>query len=181
MGDCAPRERAASVGRCCGPIVLTETDWLKAFVALATTAAGVLVGLLGNSVLKWTMDKRTYASMLRAFHNEAINNKFILQKSFFPFFKYGLVLRQFSITTSSNCLADPIFVKCAKPGQLPVIYEYLRNLALANFYREKNEELLLRTDTDVMKGWIVGLSNVWADNLKDCARSIEQITAVSSI
>lgn len=111
---------------------MTETDWVKAVLSVVTTALGVLFGLLGNGYVFWRREQRAYRAMLAGISSEARNNKAVLYESFLPFYNGGIVVRSFSTTTVGRCLGDPQFVKHAKSAHMDIIYEYLRNVGLAN-------------------------------------------------
>jgi hypothetical protein len=159
---------------------MTEADWIKALLAGLTTALGVLLGLLGNGYVNWRREKRTYRAMLKAVANEASSNKVVLEESFLRYYETGIVLREFSTATVARCLGDPIFVKHAKVAHLEAVYDYLRNVSLANAYRETSEHLQLDQKDKLQKA-LVDFVNSWHHNLEQCKKSIETVVAIEGL
>lgn len=157
---------------------MTEADWLKAVLSVITTALGVLFGLLGTGYVTWRREGRAYRAMLIAIASEGQNNKAVLNNSFMKYYDRGIVLREFSTATIERCVGDPLFVKHGKSAHLDIIYEYLRNVCLANSYREKAEQLQLGHDKKAADAWLGTLIEVWGDNLKQCKTNIDQVIAL---
>lgn len=154
---------------------MTESDWIKAFLSMFTTALGVLLGLLGNNYVNWRREDKAYRSMLKAIAIEGKSNQIILEKSFIKYYRNGVVLRQFSTATVVRCVSDSIFSKCASNDELEVIYEYIRNIYLANAYREKIESIQFGHHDAISNQWIDSIVVMWEDNLSQCGRSIDNI------
>ncbi len=154
---------------------MTEVEWIKAALSVITTGLGVLFGLLGTGYLTWRREGRAYQVMLRVIASEARNNKTVLNDSFLKYYDDGLVLREFSTAAAERCVSDPLFVKHAKSTYLDIVYEYLRNMRLANSYREKAERLQLGQDEKAAEKWLEGIIDVWRDNLSQCKQSIKQV------
>jgi hypothetical protein len=117
--------------------------------------------------------------MLTAIASEGRNNKAVLDHSFLKYYHCGIVLREFSTATVGRCVGDPLFVRHAKSAHLDIIYEYLRNIGLANSYREKAERLQLGQDeTATETPWLDNIIEAWRDNLKQCKTSIDRVVAL---
>lgn len=157
---------------------MTEADWAQALLSVVTTALGVLFGLLGNGYVAWRREKHAYRAMLAGIASEARNNNAVLYESFLANFKNGIVVRGFSTATVGRCLGDPQFVKHANSTQLDSIYEYLRNVCLANSYRDMAERLQLGHDKRAVEMWQEALIDAWADNLERCKTSIDRVIAL---
>lgn len=155
---------------------MTEADWIKAGVSGLTVALGVILGLLGNSYVNWRLEKRVYRGLLGAVVSEAESNKVILEESFLKYYSSGLVFQEFSTAIVARCVGDQFFVKYAKPTHLQALYNYLRAISLANAYREKAEYLQLEVDPNKAKNWLLGLVEVWGQNLEQCRNSVGRIT-----
>ena len=158
---------------------MTEADWVKAVLSALTTALGVLLGLLGNGYVIWWREGRAYRAMLTSIASEGRNNKAVLDDSFLKYYDGGIVLREFSTATVGRCVRDALFVRHAEPAHLDILYGYLRNIGLANSYREKAERLLLGRDKKAAETWLSGIIEVWRDNLKQCETSINQVVALA--
>ncbi len=159
---------------------MAGAELTKALISTLTTALGVLFGLLGNSYVVWRRERRAYRTMLRSVAGEASSNKVILAESFLKFYATGVVLREFSTTAVTQCVGSPLFVRYAKPGHLEAIYCYLRNIRLANAYREKAERLRLFEDEEEERvaGWLEGITDMWGSNLRECCESIDRLAAI---
>ena len=157
---------------------MTEADWVKAVLSVITTGLGVLFGLLGTGYVTWRREGRAYRTMLTAIATEARNNKAVLNDSFLKYYDSGIVLREFSTATLERCVGDPLFVKHAKSAHLDIIYEYLRNMRLANSYRNKAERLQLSHDKETAETWLENIIEAWRDNLKHCKTSIDRVIAL---
>jgi hypothetical protein len=157
---------------------MTEVDWVKAVLSVITTGLGVLFGLLGTGYVTWRREGRAYRAMLTAIASEARNNKAVLNDSFMKYYDSGIVLREFSAATIERCVGDPLFAKHAKSAHLDIIYEYLRNIRLANSYREKAELLQLGHDKKIAEQWLENILESWRDNLKQCKTSIDRVIAL---
>jgi hypothetical protein len=163
---------------------MTEADWIKALVTGLTTALGVILGLLGNGYVNWQRERRTYRAMLRAVANEGISNKVVLEQTFLKYYANGIVLREFSTATVAGCLGDPLFVRHAELAHLEAVYDYLRNVLLANAYREKTEHLRLDQKEKINEKLLQTLQNIvemWGDNLEQCKKSIEKVAAIEGL
>ena len=110
-----------------------------------------------------------------AIASEGRNNMTVLNDSFMQYYNCGVVLRDFSTATVERCVGDALFVKHVQSAQLEMIYEYLRNLRLANSYREKAERLKLNHDNQTSAQWLKRITDMWGNNLKQCETSIGQI------
>jgi hypothetical protein len=70
-------------------------------------------------------------------------------------------------------------VSSPESAHLDIIYEYLRNIGLANSYREKAERLQLGQDKNAAKTWLENIIETWRDNLKQCETSINRVIALA--
>jgi len=160
---------------------MSTADWSEVLVDLGKTAAGFLLGLLGNGYANSLREKHTHRSMLDAIKSEAKSNETVLNDSFLKYYKDGLVLRPFSIATANRCVGDPLFIKYATPDQLEIVFAYVRNITLANAYRERCEGLrlgALAADAEERKAWLEGILAMWEKNLVQCDKSITAITGI---
>lgn len=157
---------------------MSDAEWVKAFLSMFTTALGVLLGLLGNNYVNWRREDKAYRSMLKAIAIEGKSNQIILKKSFLKYYRDGVVLRQFSTVTVVRCIGDSIFSKCASNDELEVIYEYVRNIYLANTYREKIESIQFGHIDARSDQWINNIVVMWEENLNQCELSIDKIVRI---
>ncbi len=158
---------------------MTESDWVKAILSVVTTGLGVLFGLWGSGYVTMRRERRAYRAMLTAIASEGKNNKAVLNDSFIKYYESGIVLREFSTVTIERCVGDMLFVKYAKSEHLKLIYEYLRNLQLANSYREKTERIRLGHDKKAAAEWMDSIIIMWGDNLRQCKSIIDRVIALS--
>ena len=157
-----------------------EGEFTKALAGTLTVALGVLFGLLGNSYVTWRRERRAYRAMLRSVASEASSNKVVLVEGFLKFYATGAVLRDFSTAVVTQCVGNPLFVTYSKPRHLEAIYCYLRNVHLANAYREKAERLRMFEDEEEERvaDWLEGINDMWGRNLRECGQSIDELATV---
>jgi len=136
---------------------------------------GFFVALLLNSLVGYWRDRKTYKSMLRVIKGEAESNKCILYDSFYAHYQGGIVLREFSLDAVSDFVRNPLFVKHARFSGLETLQNYIRDLKLANAYRETAEDIHLKKQGEE---WLDGLIFVWEENLRNCEGSIEAVTSL---
>jgi hypothetical protein len=110
--------------------------------------------------------------MLAAIKSEASANQAILDESFKPYFKDGLVLRELSVGTVSQYLANALFNQYATPNAIEVLNIYLRNLKLANAYRARIERSQMESEGEK---FLESIIKNWDKNLKLCEANIEEI------
>jgi hypothetical protein len=158
---------------------MPHEEWIKTIVGFATSTLGFLVALLVNSYVELRRDKKAYRTMLKAIKAEAGNNKVILSDSFMRFYRDGLVVREFFLGAAAQCCASPLFIKHARSSEIGVLNAYLRNIKLANGYREKAERFRLDTKGKASQEWLEPLIDSWGDNLKRCHESIDQVLALA--
>jgi hypothetical protein len=156
---------------------MPQEEWIKTVVGFATSTLGFLVALLVNSFVEMQRDKKAYRTMLKAIKAEASNNKVILNDSFLQFYRSGIVVREFFLGTVVQYLASPLFIKHVKSSEMELLGAYLRNLKLANGYREKAEHFWLDAKRQESRDWLASLLGVWDENLKQCQDSIDQVLA----
>lgn len=147
-------------------------EWSKFLLGILATALGLLLGLLINSLVNHNRNKKAYRAMLTAIKSEARANKAILEESFKPYFRDGIVLRELSAGTVSQYLANALFVQYATPLCIEVLNVYLRNLKLANAYRARTERIQVAGEGEKFLDSI--LEN-WDKNLRQCETNIEEI------
>jgi hypothetical protein len=154
---------------------MPHEEWIKTIVGFATSTLGFLVALLVNSYVELRRDKKAYCTMLKAIKAEAGNNKVILNDSFLRLYRDGVVIREFFLGAAAQCLASPLFIRHVKSSEIGVLNAYLRNITLANGYREKAERFRLDPKGKASQEWFGPLINCWDDNLKQCQDSIDQV------
>jgi len=157
---------------------MSEAEWVKAVLSVVTTGLGVLFGLLGTGYVTWLRERRAYRAMLMAIPSEGENNKTVLNDSFLKYYDGGIVLAEFSTTAIERCVGDGLFAKHVKSAHLGITYECLRNLRLANSYREKAERLQLGHDKETAAKWLQSTIYMWGDNLEQCKTSIDRVIAL---
>jgi hypothetical protein len=77
----------------------------------------------------------------------------------------------------SNSLANPLFLRKAKPAQIEALNKYVRNLSFANNYAQMARQLAVASNGSVASGWSENLYKYWNRNLRDCTTSISEILA----
>jgi len=122
---------------------MEQVNWAEFYLDILKTAIGFFIALIGNDIYKKRLDKKAYYTMLKAILNEASSNETIYKDSFMKFYPDGMVLRGFNFGTVEKYLAEPLFVRHAEPHVLKILYSYLREIKLANAYREKDERFKL--------------------------------------
>jgi len=110
---------------------------------VAISAIGFLIALAINTALADRSEKDTYKSLLDSVRTEAKMNDDIRSSSFEKYYKNGLVLREFTLLSTSQSLANPIFVKYASASDFRALNNYVLNLSLANAYRRISENVYL--------------------------------------
>lgn len=76
-------------------------------------------------------ETHTYDALVRSVRSEAEVNKTMLNESFLKYYEDGVVLREFSLLSATQCLANPLFVRHTNPQQIEALSAYLLNLNLA--------------------------------------------------
>jgi hypothetical protein len=158
---------------------MPQEEWIKTIVGFGTSTLGFLVALLVNSFVEMRKEKKAYRTMLKAIKAEASNNKVVLNDSFLRFYRDGIVIREFFLGTVAQCLATPPFIKHVKSSEMELLGAYLRNIKLANGYREKAEHFLLDAKRRDSRDWLDPLLDLWGKNLKQCQNSIDQVLALT--
>ncbi len=158
---------------------MPHDEWVKTIVGVTTSTLGFLIALLVNSYLELRRDKKTHRTMLKVIKVEASSNKIILKDSFWKYYRDGVVLREFFLEAATQCCASPLFIKHAELNGIGILNAYLRNLKLANGYREKAESFLLDAKGRASQEWLPTLRNSWEENLKLCDESIEKVVALT--
>jgi hypothetical protein len=153
------------------PLIAREKS-IEIIIGAATSAVGFFCALLVNSYLEHRRDKRAYRAILESIKQEAESNSAILKEGFERYYKDGLVLRALFVTTVSQGVSAPLFTKNASANELRVINRYLRNIMLANAYRQKAEQF--RTD-EKGKPWLKNLVEHWGSNISDCHNSVAEV------
>jgi hypothetical protein len=126
-----------------------KEEWPKTFLQVSLSALGFLIALVINSGLANRSEKDTYISMLKSVRAEAEINNTIWHDSFDRYYDHGgLVLREFTLLSTSQCLANPVFVKHATQADLDRLNAYMLNLSLANGYRRISESVYLTGERD---------------------------------
>jgi hypothetical protein len=147
----------------------------KATLQVVLSAGGFLIALAINSALASRSEVDTYNALLQSLRAEALINKTVLEVSYGKYYLNGMVLREFSLTSASQCLANPLFVRHARPAEIEALSGYILNLSLANSYRRVAESLQLSDHKD-SEAWLESMKPVWGENLIDCGKSIEQVS-----
>jgi hypothetical protein len=146
----------------------------KLVLSSLTASIGFLIALLVNSAIERHGDRQAYYSLQNAIRVEAQSNERVLHDSFDKYFDGGLVLQEFNTAVVSQALSSPTFLKNSTKDEIAGLSSYVRNLTLANRYRERSEKWRLEEKED----WVNALTKVWNANLDACQKSI---TAVSRI
>ena len=151
----------------------------KIVMGAITTAVGFFFALAGNSAVETLREQATYRTLLEASRTEASFNKAALEESFLKHYSDGVVLREFSLVTTSQNMANPLFLRHSSPDTIRSLGQYSRDLALANAYRAKAEVLRFKdVEAGVTSPWDAPLTAQWAENLKSCADSIARVAAL---
>ncbi len=150
-------------------------EWTKIIIGIATGTLGFLFALLVNSYVELRREKKTYRSMSLAIKAEAASNKVILQDSFLKFYRDGIVLRPFCLEAGAQFCANALFIKHATSTELEILNAYLRDIRLANAYREKAETFRLESKGKASQEWLGSLLDFWADNLQRCRSGIDEV------
>lgn len=156
----------------------SNEGWGRAIAVVATSTLGFLAVLLANSYVESRRDKNAYRMMFRAIKSEAANNKDILKHSFMKFYRDGFVAGEFFLGAAAQCCTSPLFAKYAKPSQIGVLNTYLRNLRLANDFRERAEQFRLYAKKRASQKGLQSLIESWDDSLKRCRESINEVLAL---
>jgi hypothetical protein len=149
-----------------------------ALVNLIVTTFGVLLGLLLTGLISDRSDDALYQAIANSIHAEAEANKAALEGSFNVYVPTrGLVLNEFRVDVALNSLANPIYLRRAKPAQIEALNKYVRNLSLANNYALTARQLVTNNPA-VARLWDENLYKYWDLNLKDCTASIGEVLVV---
>ena len=150
---------------------------LEALVTFISTAFGVFLALILDNYRSDRNDSRVYQAIANSIRSEAKANKDALDRSFEKLAPIpgGVVLNEFRLDGALNSLANPLFVRKAKPAYIEALNTYVRHLAQSNNYARMKRELVTTTAHDVAEGFKEPLREAWNDNLKHCKTSIDQI------
>jgi hypothetical protein len=159
---------------------MPREEWIKTVVGFATSTLGFLVALLVNSFVQSRRDKKTYLTMVKAIKAEADSNKTILEDSFLRYYREGLVVREFFLGAVAQYLASALFIEHVRSSDIEVLNAYLRNMKLANGYREKAERFRLDAGKKAALDFLEPLIDSWGHNLKQCQESIDQVLALGT-
>ena len=154
-----------------------DKELLRIGVQSAASALGFFCALAVNSYLDSRRERKACRTMLEAVKAEASNNEIILRDSFLKFYEdeSGIVLREFFTETASRCLGELSFVKNAEPSKLITLGKYLRNIKLANAYRQRHERLRIDGKGQAAQEWLQAIVNYWGENLKQCEDAIHEV------
>ncbi len=130
-----------------------------------------MVALLVNSAIDRHREREAYYSVRNAVAVEAKSNERVLHDSFDKYFDQGLVLQEFTTAVASQALSSPAFVKNSTSDEIAELSKYVRNLALANRYRERAE----KWRSDEKEEWLQALIAVWRLNLDACEKSVTSV------
>lgn len=147
-------------------------EWYRFLFGLLATTLGLLLGLLINSLVNHARNRRAHLAMLEAIKSEARANKAILDESFKPYFQEGIVLRDLSVGTVSQYLANSLFVQYSTPLCIEILNVYLRNIRLANAYRVRAERTQVSQEG---KQFLDSILQNWGNNIKQCDSNIEEV------
>jgi hypothetical protein len=110
-------------------------------------------------------------------HPEAEANEEALDRSFKVYVATrDLVFNEFRVEVALNSLANPLFLRKAKPSRIKALNKYVRHLSLANNYGLMARQLATSTRT-AARSWEDGVYGGWKRNLQDCKTSIGEIRA----
>jgi hypothetical protein len=156
-----------------------KKEILDALVNFVVTTFGVLLGLLLSGVISDRSDDAVYQAIANSLHAEAEANKAALDESFNVYVptRRGLVLNEFRVDVAVNSLANPLFLRKAKPAQIEALNKCVRNLSFANNYAQMARQLAVASNGSVASGWSENLYKYWNRNLRDCTTSISEILA----
>lgn len=152
---------------------------LDASVNFIVTTFGVLLGLLLSGFISDRSDDAVYQAMANSVHLEAEANKAALDESFNVYVptRSGLVLNEFRLDVAVNSLANPLFLRKAKPAEIEALNKYVRNLSLSNNYAQMARQFAAASNARLASNWSENLYKYWNRNLKDCTTSIGEILA----
>ena len=149
-----------------------KEDRYRIIVTLITSFTSFLIALLINTAINNWNESKTHDSMLKAIRTEAESNRAILNDSFRAHYKEGVVLNEFNLGVVRLHLGNPLFVKHARPGELELLNTYMRNLTLANQYRDQAREIRIK---QVGADWLENLVAAWEKNLALCEEDIGEV------
>jgi hypothetical protein len=149
-----------------------QKERYKVVLSSLTASLGFFVALFANSAVERHRERQAYFSQLNAIRVEALSNVNMLHESFERFFEDGIVPQEFNTSVVSQALSSPTFLKNSSTDEVAMLSSYLRNLTLANRYRERSEKWHADNKDDL----IGALIPFWSTNLDACDKSI---TAVS--
>ncbi len=147
------------------------------------SALGFLLALLINGWLERKKEEETYDSMLLALHFEATANQAILDTSYRKYFRKGLIIKEFSCSTATQMLGNPLFMKYASDDAIKLVNDYVVHLTLANGYRRVAEPLSLKKgfeSTVEPTGWLESVFKNWEallPSLKNDVKAVMDLTA----
>lgn len=145
----------------------------KLLLASFSSAIGFFLALLANSAVEQYRERNIYKVMLNGVRVEAAANAETLRTGFLTHYEQGIVLQQFTTSVATQSLTSTTFLKFSSPEEAARIAEYIRELALANRYRDMVEGLR-RSDKDEDMAQHVVKS--WRGNLERCGNVIQQVT-----
>jgi len=145
-------------------------------IALSSLVAsfGFLLAMAANLAYQHHSEARAYQLMRHAIKVEAESNAHILQTAFRKYFNNGVVLQQFNTSVVAQTLYSPAFLKFSNPEEINLLSRYLRDISLANRYREKAESFVF---DDKDPRWLEVLKPIWSANLDTCAQEIDLVVS----
>jgi len=155
----------------------TKEELRKFLYGLLSTAMGVLIALLINSIVNRYNDKDRFDSMLKAINIEAIQNKTIYSESFIQNFRTNIVRREFSTKICDEFLVSNIFLDNASPNITTTLIDYSLTIKRANSFRASDEKY--KYDTITYRKWSKGLTESFARNLGKCDTLIDNVIKVT--
>jgi hypothetical protein len=135
---------------------------------------GFLMALWINSLVAKNNETAVYDSMIKSIRAEATSNGEILDDSVSKYYRVGLVVREYSTASATQCLSSPLFAKHAKTADLEMISKYIRVLSLSNGYRRVSEAVIL-SDASGKGIWLDPLRDQWVGNIQESGELIEQV------
>jgi hypothetical protein len=152
---------------------LIKEEAVRFLFGLAATAIGVFVALWVDSLADRRRDRDSYQAMLRAIRIEATENQFILDQSFLPHYKTGVVRRGFITTACDNALVSRIFLDHAPQALLGSLTKYNLALDWANGMRLSDEKY--KYDTLQYQQWEADLQRHFTTVLDSCKMLIPAV------
>lgn len=152
-----------------------KKEWPKTLLQIVVGALGFLLALGINSWVSSRNENDTYQSMLKAVRTEGEINNQVLKQSYDVFYPNGIVLKEFSLTTTQQMMANSTFVKHAPPEYLDTLVVYIRDLSLANGYRRVNEQIQLSPTP--YERWLDNIKVQWDEALNASRGDVTKVLA----